>query len=245
MHRPDSRPNYSRTRYGHLLSAAVLALSVVLSGCSTKETPPPTATPDAQTVPALTGTVGAAHLDEGFVQIGSGTKTVDLYVDPMCPYCKLFEETSGPMLFAEAANGTATLRVHPLAILNRLSNGSMYSTRAAAILTAIAAEQPEKTQPFLVALYQNQPAEETVGITDNDLIAIAKTVGFEGTLTQEHLAPYRAWVDQHTAQATAGPLPTTREVFAVQQVPTVIVNGAVFPGNSDQGAAFASFYASK
>lgn len=221
----------------------LLLTAALVTGCTS--TPDKDGTPTAalETSAALpTGTTGAVHFDDGFVQIGDGAKTVDLFVDPMCPFCKLFEETSGTALFADASAGKATLRVHPVAILNRLSQGTNYSTRASAVVAAVAAEHPDHAQTFLQELYQRQPMENTPGLTDAQLLHIAATVGVEVRPSEQLLDQYRRWVDQHTSAALTGPLTATNDIPAISQVPTVVVNGAVFPGNSDDATAFTRFY---
>ncbi|WP_181031449.1 DsbA family protein [Clavibacter michiganensis] len=177
------------------------------------------------------------------MSIGDGPKRVDLFVDPMCPFCKVFEQTSGSMLFSDAAEGATTIRVHPLAILNRYSAGSDYSTRAAATLVAVAAEQPDKTQAFLQALYENQPDEETPGLTDEELRDLVASVGAPLATSDDQMRGYRAWVDHETEVATTGPLDGFDGLTEVHQVPTVAVNGSVFTGESGQTDAFATFYA--
>ncbi|MBF4619504.1 thioredoxin domain-containing protein [Clavibacter sp. VKM Ac-2873] len=228
------------------LTAASTALAVAFSlvACSAApatESTPTTSGPAGAVLPS--GSEGAASFDGGYVRIGDGPKQVDLFIDPMCPYCKAFEEASGSLLFTEAAAGTTTVRVHPLAILNRLSSGSDYSSRAAATLVAVAATHPDSTQAFLQALYANQPAEQTPGLTDAELSELAASVGARPTASDEEMAAYRAWVDHETEAATTGPLEGLADLPAVHQVPTVVVDGAVFPGDSGDVAAFADFYA--
>ena len=62
---------------------------------------------------ARTGTEGAADFDVGYVTIGAGDKVVDVFIDPMCSFCKHFEETSGEGLFSDAAAGVSTVRCTP------------------------------------------------------------------------------------------------------------------------------------
>lgn len=233
---PDERTAVKQHRY--LALSALLTAVCVLGGCSGESTPQETRA-ETRTVPS--GTRGAAHLDDGYVQIGSGPKVVDLFVDPLCPFCKMFEESSGQMLFAEAGAGRATLRVHPLATLNRLSQGTDYSTRASAMLVAVAATSPDRAQDYLAALYAQQPAENTSGLTTTQLQQIATRVG-ASPISDTDAAGYRSWVDAHTQQAVAGPLVATDEIATITQVPTIIVNRSVFTGDSDETAAFAAFY---
>ncbi|MDZ5146291.1 DsbA family protein, partial [Microbacterium testaceum] len=180
-----------------------------------------------------------AFPDDGYLKIGSGPRTVDLYLDAMCPYCKVFEQTSGPLLWADAEKGETTVRLHPLAILDRLSQGTEYSTRAAAYLTAVAEAEPDKLRGFVQALYAHQPAENSSGLSNQQLDALASASGISADLTP---ASYVGWVRAQTALALQGPLPTTDQVSAIQHVPTVIVQGDVFAGDSSASDLFESFY---
>lgn len=224
-----------------IVVASTLSALAFLAGCAT-EPSQTTADPAARATIAA-GTEGAVNFEGGYLQIGSGPKAVDVYLDPMCPYCRLFEEKSGPMLFNAANNGDATIRIHPVAILDRLSRGTAYSTRAAALLTAVAAKYPRKTVEFVQDLYAYQPSEGTAGLTDNQLRDIARHAGIS-VPEQLDAAQYRMWVKQSTARAMAGPLPTTSQLTAIRTVPTIVVDGNVFPGSSNQTAAFARFYLS-
>ncbi|UAJ80080.1 thioredoxin domain-containing protein [Leifsonia sp. ZF2019] len=219
------------------ISAAVV-LAAGMTACSSEEPVQPT---PSTTSLSFSGVEGAAHFDDGFLQIGSGVKVVDLYLDPMCPYCKKFEELSGPALLEEANAGKALLRVHPVAILNRLSQGTNYSTRAAAVLTAIAATSPAQLPQFLTTLYAHQPAENSPGLTNDQLVELAKQASAT-PITEADIEKYTAWVDSQTTKAVAGPLPTRTQTRAISQVPTVIVNGAVFNGNSTDPETFTTFY---
>ena len=225
------------------LTAAIAVL--LLGGCTAGPTAggdlsvAPTSSP-SEAIELPSGVQGAVNFDEGYVQLGAGEKVVDLFIDPLCPYCKLFETASGPLLFDEVDSGRATLRVYPLAVLNRLSLGTKYSTRAAATFVAVAAGSPDQARDFLVALYEHQPAENTAGLTAEQLQELASSMG--ATVPADTLAQYEAWVDAETLDALNGPLPATRETTAITQVPTVIVNGSVFHGDSNETAEFTAFY---
>lgn len=64
---------------------------------------------------------GRVVLDQGVIEFGDSDDVVDLYIDALCPYCKQYESLHADRLFSEASDGKITLRVHPLAILDRLS----------------------------------------------------------------------------------------------------------------------------
>lgn len=220
------------------LLSSLLAATMLLGGCS----PQPAPTPDPQQS-NLVGTAGLVDFDAGYLSIGNGPAIVDLYLDPICPYCKIFEASNGQFLFDKVDRNKATLRIHPVAVLDRLSNGTNYPTRAAAALVDVAANHPGSLRDYLSSLYEHQPAENTAGLSNTELTTLAEQAG--ATLNWHSLqSQYEQWIHEHTAQALQGPLPTT-DVSALQQVPTAIVSGRLCTGNSDQTARFVAFYATK
>jgi hypothetical protein len=83
--------------------------------------------PSVSSVPApivASGTVGAAHLDEGYLQVGTGRTVVDVYIDPMCPYCGQFDVANGDGLAELVDSNSISLRVHPLTFLDGASQGT-------------------------------------------------------------------------------------------------------------------------
>ena len=77
------------------------------------------------TVPA------GANSERDGIRIGDGRVKVDAYIDFLCPFCRMFEESSGEALDALVGDGAITLVYHPLGFLDRLST-TAYSSRAAA-----------------------------------------------------------------------------------------------------------------
>ncbi|MWV48969.1 thioredoxin domain-containing protein [Rathayibacter sp. VKM Ac-2803] len=237
-----------RRRPAFLPTALLLA---TLAGCSAAPAVPVASGPTPTSAVAVTsgptigptGTRGAVDFDGGFVRFGDGARIVDLYVDPLCPYCRIFEEGSAPLLFAEAEAGRATVRIHPITVLDRLSQGTQYSTRAAAAFIAVAAATPEHAQGYFEALFAHQPDENTPGLSDDELLALAALLGGDEEAMRRELPSMQGWVTELTRSALTGPLPVTDEIAAIEQVPTVVVQGAVFRGDSDETEAFAQFYA--
>ena len=58
----------------------------------------------------------------------------------MCPVCNQFEQLYGPEIQNLVDDGTITLGIHPIAILDRLSQGTEFSTRAANAMYCVAVE---------------------------------------------------------------------------------------------------------
>ncbi len=191
---------------------------------------------------APTGQVGAADFDAGYLAVGTGPMTVDVYFDPMCPYCKQFEDANGAQLRAAVDSDVITLRLHALTFLDPASNGTDYSSRASAALTCQATLRPEDTLAYLAALYSNQPAENTPGLTDDELVSLqGADPGFADCVASGR---YLTWSQDNTKTALNGPIPGA-EIDSIQGTPTVLVDGAQYQGPIDDPQAFADFLAGR
>jgi protein-disulfide isomerase len=225
-----------------VLLAAIVAIG--LAGCApggSGDGGSGSGSASASSAPQPTGTVGAAHLDDGYLVAGSGTRTLDTYIDPMCPICGAFESTNGRTISDAAAAGTLTVRVHPMNFLDRSSQGTAYSTRADAALTCVAARQPNKVLDYLSALYADQPEEGSKGLTDAKLVALAQGVGADiGTCVKN--GTYRSWVQSVNDKALAGPVAGTPH-NRIEGTPTVIMGGDLYAGSVTDAAAFKAFLA--
>lgn len=184
------------------------------------------------------GLVGAAHLDDGYLQAGAGATVVDLYLDPMCPYCGQFEVANGDTLAALVDDGSISLRVHSLTFLDRASQGTQYSTRASGALTCEAAINPDSTLDYLAALFATQPAEGTTGLSNDELVALSS--GADSIAACVDNGEYEAWSQQNTDDALTGPLPGA-EIDSIQGTPTVLVDGSPYQGPLDDPQQFTEF----
>ena len=153
------------------------------------------------------------NADTGAVTTGTGKDKVALYVDFQCPICKQFETEYGSTLQSLAKENKITLEYHPIAILDRFSQGTNYSSRAAAAAYAVAQENPDKFLDYLNILFENQPTENTPGLTDQQLIDYAKQVGAD---KPEATIKAGTFFKYPTAQATA---------HKIQGTPTIEING--------------------
>src|SRR5450756_2403262 len=159
---------------------------------------------------------------------------VSVYVDYMCPYCGQFEAVNGPTLDQLRGDGTIIVEYHPVSILDEASLGTAYSTRAAAAAALVADQAPEAFVAFNTALFATQPAENTAGLTDAEIAALARGAGVpEAVASTIESGAYLAgpgsfvnWVGAATDRAAQdlGRLAT----------PTVLIDGA--PLNADWAA---------
>ncbi|MGN7861674.1 DsbA family protein [Microbacterium sp. 22303] len=188
------------------ITAAVVAVLIALVGVvvylNNKATDPGAAPKSA-----------IVNSDTGAVTTGKGKDKVALYVDFQCPICKQFETQYGSQLQALAKEDKITLEYHPIAILDRFSQGTNYSSRAASAAYAVAQENPDKFLDYLNILFENQPTENTPGLTDQQLIDYAKQVGADKA---EAVIKANTFFKFPTAQATA---------HKIQGTPTIEING--------------------
>jgi protein-disulfide isomerase len=169
-----------------------------------------------------------------------------IYVDYLCPVCGIFEETNAAQLEEWVTAGEASLEVHPISILNRLSAGTDYPSRAAGAAACVAAIEPDRFFAVNAALFAQQPAENTGGLSNAELVTLAEEAGVtdESVATCIEDETYTDWADAATERALAGPIPNS-DLPAVTGTPTVLVNGVKYPGAVDDAAAFAEFVATQ
>ncbi|MBO0610954.1 DsbA family protein [Myceligenerans salitolerans] len=193
--------------------------------------------------------VPAGVVDETGIPVGEdgaagtlveGAPQVDVYVDFMCPVCGQFEAMNGADLTELRESGEVALVVHPVAILDRMSSGTEYSTRAASSAAWVADQAPEAFAEYHDLLFANQPAENSAGLSDEQLAAFAEQAGVPADVAQgiadgDATATYRDWVTASTDQATSA------EELANPQTgqfgtPTVMLDGERFEDWATPGA---------
>lgn len=175
---------------------------------------------------AGTLTMPASAVDDGTAfAVGSGPVTVDVYEDFLCPICHEFEKQSGVVLRQMADAGRITLRYHPIAILDRESNGTRYSTRSAA--ASAAAAEGGRFSEYHDVLFANQPAEGTDGLSDTQLIELGRSAGLTGGEFADAVRDrtYWSWATKATETASARGVTGTPAVH-VGGKPVTEANGA-------------------
>ncbi|MFC7926896.1 DsbA family protein [Microbacterium laevaniformans] len=160
------------------------------------------------------------NTDTGAISFGSGPDVVDTYVDFMCPYCGQFEKTEGDTIKQLISENKITLNLHPVTILDRASQGTKFSSRSASAMFAIAEADPANAYAFMVAMYQNQPQESTPGLTDDQIVSVAKQAGVNVTSDLEQAITSGKYVK--FAQSKGLPQ-------GAQGTPTLLVNGKNVP----------------
>jgi protein-disulfide isomerase len=151
--------------------------------------------------------------ETGAISFGDGEDTVAVFVDFQCPICASFEQQYGEQLEAAAADGRITLEYHPIAILDRYSQGTEYSSRSAGAAFCVAESNPDLYLDYSKTLFENQPAENSAGVTTDQLADFASQVGADDAVSCITDETYRKF---GAAQAKA---------HDIKGTPTIEVNG--------------------
>jgi protein-disulfide isomerase len=101
--------------------------------------------------------------------------TVDVYEDFLCPICGRFEANFGGDMTQAINDGKIQVRYHPVAILNRGTNPTGYSLRAAN--AGVCAAAAGVFSAYHQKLFAEQPAEGSAGLTNQELIDKGTQVG--------------------------------------------------------------------
>jgi protein-disulfide isomerase len=185
----------------------VAALVVWMNNSATE--PDPVVTPDSAVIDGETGAIS----------VGDGPDTLATYIDFMCPVCNQFEQVYGEAIQGLVDDGSITLEIHPISILDRQSQGTEFSTRAANAMYCVAAADGTAAVPFMQAMFANQPAEGTAGLTDEQILAIAAAAGVTDIDACVTDGEYKGFV---TAKTEETPLAPGAQGIGT---PTIAVNG--------------------
>jgi protein-disulfide isomerase len=172
----------------------------------------------------------------------SDTVNIVMYIDYLCPICRAFEEANGAQLEQWVSQGVATLEYHPISFLDRFSQGTRYSTRSANAAACVADTAPDSFFIATTALFANQPAENSSGLTNGEIISTLEQVGVTDAEVAECIndGTFLGWVADATERATTGPIPNS-DLESITGTPTVIVDGYRYPGAIDNAEEFAAF----
>lgn len=200
---------------------------------------------DGTTISAVS--TDAVPADGSPVPSAAGTAekpSIVVYLDYMCPYCGQFDTTNADQLETWATQGAVDLEIHPLGFLDSASQGSKYSTRSANALACVANSRPDAALDVNTALFAQQPAENTRGLTNDELVTLIEGAGVDDPDVASCVrdGQFDDWVASATERALNDPVPHS-DLAAVTATPTVLVNGQQYQGSPTDAAAFAQFVA--
>lgn len=155
-------------------------------------------------------------------------REVVIYEDFLCPACAALEQSVNEQLGAAAEEGNVSVEYRPVSILGRISDYSMRSANAFAVV--LDAAGPEAAKEFHDMLYAEQPSESGPFPDDDWLVEKAVEAGAEESEIRpgiEDLA-FEGWVEDATdAFSRAGHTGT----------PTVLIDGETAQGQTMQEIA--------
>lgn len=184
-------------------------------------------------------------------EINPNVPNIRIFVDYLCPACGQFEKANSDQLATWAENGTATVEYHPIAILTGRSAGTQYSLRAANAAACVANYAPDSFFVFSTLLFDDQPAEGTEGLSNDELADVAKTAlasseestggsALSSISTCIDDGTFTSWVQEATDRATTQPIPDSN-LEKVKGTPTVLVNDKQYTGSITDPKEFQAF----
>jgi protein-disulfide isomerase len=170
---------------------------------------------------SLTATNASAT--NGVVYGKKAAATVDVFEDYMCPICGAFEQSVGKTLEADVIANRAQVRYHSISILDSLSNGTHYSSRAANAALCASDVSVDMFVKFHDILFSaaTQPKENSDGLTDGRFLQIAQQAGMATTAT----GTFTTCVQSQEHKALVAALTENASKRGVTGTPTVLVNG--------------------
>lgn len=165
------------------------------------------------------GPVPAAATENGAIRIGQpdAPATVRIVADLQCPICKLFEAAHSELLRQAVADGTAQIEYNIVGYLDKASS-TEYSTRSANASYCVADSGTDKYQGWLELMFRKQPPEGGAGLSDDELIAIAREAGYTDPAVASCITDgtYKGYVAAMSSESLAE---------GIDGTPTVFVNG--------------------
>jgi protein-disulfide isomerase len=141
---------------------------------------------------------------------------VVIYEDFQCPICRQFESAAAGYIDQQVKYNAITVEYRPIAILNRFST-TEYSTRSAAAAACVFDDAGiEAFYKYHSLLFENQPEENSPGLSDSELATLAEQAGADSASSCIEGDDYEGWVSEATDQASQ---------HNVNGTPVVLVDG--------------------
>lgn len=204
---------------GLVIVGLLVAIVISVVNAAGKDDAPGSAAPTGEVVAPAGATAGGA------LAVGNAAAPVKLevYLDYMCPFCGRFEQANSDEIERLVGDGTVSLELHPLSFLDRMSQGSKYSTRAANAVATVADRAPEKLLAFNKALFAQQPAEGSEGLSDDEIARVARDAGVPPEVVDDFTdRTFEPWITKST---------TASFDSGITGTPTVKIDGKVFEGD--------------
>ncbi|HLS04294.1 MAG TPA: thioredoxin domain-containing protein [Actinomycetales bacterium] len=158
---------------------------------------------------------------DGAIQFGDvdnkGVEAV-VYSDYMCPICNSFEQLNGADLKELQETEGVVVSYYPVSFLDRFAQGTKFSSRSANAAMCVADGAKDSFIDFHDGMYENQPEENSPGLSNEQIAEIAAEAGAPDSVQQCILEEeFVEYVDAITQHASAE--------HEVSGTPTVRING--------------------
>ena len=192
------------------------------------------------TVESLTSTgtpAGTVFEASNYTPRADGKTTVRIFIDPQCPVCGVFEATNKETIDKYISEGKIVVEYSTISFLDNASS-TKYSSRAANALVCVADQSPDNYFGFMANLFESQPAENTSGLSNGEIYALAQDAGVAESDTMETCIvskQFDSWVTEATKRALSGPIVKTNN-GEITGTPSVFLNGekiSVDPSNAE------------
>lgn len=167
--------------------------------------------------------------ETGAIAVGKGSNTLDTYVDFMCPVCNQFEKAYGPTIQKQVDGDALTLNIHAISILDRASSGTDFSSRSASAMYCVAEGAPDKAADFMRAMFAKQPPENSSGLTDDEIVKIANSVGVTDAGIEKCITSHK-FVGFVQALTKKTPIQPGQQGIST---PTLVINGTTLANQKD------------
>ena len=152
--------------------------------------------------------------------------TLEIFMDPMCPWCGKVGRVIDPQLQRMIGAGQINVTYNFLNFLDSASS-DQYSSRVDNALAMVAQEDPDHLPAFAAAIFAAdfQPDESSYqAVSDARLADQAVGVGVPRSLADRFAqGTYRPWVDKVNAYAI-----TRKDAKGEFSTPTIMINGKVW-----------------
>jgi len=148
----------------------------------------------------------------------SAPTTITLFADLQCPVCKAFEDATADQVEQAVAAGKVKVEYRPISILDEASTTD-YSSRALnALMVVLDTTGVDAFVDYQRLLFENQPAEGTAGLSDDELIEYAVQAGADEGEIRGPIEDkvFEQWIRNATDQASTE---------GVNGTPTVLIDG--------------------
>ena len=169
-----------------------------------------------------------ASVKNGVVVGKAAPVTVDVFEDFQCPICQQFEQSAHTDISAKIKAGQIQVRYHMMAFLDSASNGNRYSSRAANAALCASDINVDTFAKFHDVLYgkdtsgkQVQPAENSSGRTNTQLLGYARQAGITG----DNLTTFQTCVNTEQHKALVEAITENASKRGVSGTPTIMVAG--------------------